>query len=100
MKTHAGRTLGKKCQAAPNGQAQKQSAGEPYIQFIDNRPETVSQRKLKIIASTSLQSKRVEQLQTRAKYHPTKQFQKQGLEEDEPLQGKSYSIQKQVSENV
>lgn len=66
MNTHAGKTQENKIQSASAANSQKQSGGEPTFQFVDNRPETIAQRKLQEMANNSPQAKQAAQLQTMA----------------------------------
>jgi hypothetical protein len=52
-----------KSQSVANELSQKQSSGESTFQFVDNRPETVMQRKLRDIANNSLPVQRNHALQ-------------------------------------
>lgn len=50
-------TQGNKSQSLANEVSQKQSGGVSTLQFVDNRPEAVAQRKLQQIANNSPQAK-------------------------------------------
>ena len=51
---HAYKTQEDKIQSFYNGKSQTQSAGEPTLQFVDNRIEAVAQRKLQEMADNSV----------------------------------------------
>jgi hypothetical protein len=51
MKTHADKTQENKSQAITKGANKKQSGSDLTFQFVDNRPETVAQRKLHEMAN-------------------------------------------------
>jgi len=53
MNTHTNKTQENKSQSVSNGGSQMQSSGESTFQFVDNRPEVVSHRKLQEMANTS-----------------------------------------------
>jgi hypothetical protein len=55
MHTHADKTQENKSQSVANTVPQKQNGGETTFQFVDNRPEAVTQRKSQEIANNSLQ---------------------------------------------
>ncbi len=55
MNTYADRIQENKSQSVANAVSQKQSGGESVFQFVDNRPETVAQRKLQEMANNSSQ---------------------------------------------
>jgi len=63
MNTHADKTQENKRQTFANTTSQKQSGGESTLQFLDNRPETVAQRKLQEMANNSPQVKQFKILQ-------------------------------------
>lgn len=65
MKTHADKTGDNKSQAVANSLPKTESKGESALQFTDNRPETVAQRKLQEMANNSpavMQLKAVQQM--------------------------------------
>ena len=64
MNTHADKTQENKSQSVANAVSQKKSSGESTFQFVDNRPETVAQRKLQEVVSNSPQMKLADQLQS------------------------------------
>jgi hypothetical protein len=55
MHTHADKTQENKSQSVANTVPQKQNGGETTFQFVDNRPEAVTQRKSQEIANNSPQ---------------------------------------------
>lgn len=56
MNTHADKRQENKSQSAAYADSQKKSCGEATFQFIDNRPEAITQRKLQEIANNSPQA--------------------------------------------
>jgi replicative superfamily II helicase len=52
-----------KGRAVANSVVQKQSSSKQGIVFVDNRPETVAQRKLQEVANNTPRSKQTTQLQ-------------------------------------
>jgi len=93
MNTHADRTQENKNHVAVNEFSQSQKGGESTFQFADNRPEAVTQRMLQKMAINSPQSKHASQLKTIANNNSERPVQKQGLEEEELLQGKFEPVQ-------
>jgi hypothetical protein len=69
MHTHADKTQENKSQSVANAISQKQSGGESTFQFVDNRPETIAQRKLQEMANNSPQAEQVAHLQAIATNH-------------------------------
>jgi hypothetical protein len=63
MNTHADKTQENKSQSVSNGESQMQGGGESTFQFVDNRPEAVTQRKLQEMANNSPQVKQLRALQ-------------------------------------
>lgn len=55
MNTHADKTQENKSQSMANAVSQKQSSSESTVQFVDNRPEAIAQRKLQEMANNSPQ---------------------------------------------
>ncbi len=72
MHTHADKTQENKNQSVSNVESNKQSSAEPILQFIDNRPEALAQRKLQEMANDSLQAKQTAQLNAIADIHTTR----------------------------
>ncbi len=64
MDTYAGRTQNNK--TASDSTSKSQGTGKSSLQFVDNRPETISQRKAQEIASNSAQVAQLETHQTSA----------------------------------
>jgi hypothetical protein len=106
MNTHSDKTQENKNQVVVNGMSQKSTSGASTFQFVDNRPETVAQRKLQNLANNSSQagqtSVNVAQKQgleeeelLQAKFITT---QKKGIEEEELLQGKFNPVQMKMPE--
>ena len=69
MNTHADKTQENKSQSVTNAVSQKQSASEPTFQFVDNRLEAITQRKLQEMVNSSPQAKQTAQLQSMADNH-------------------------------
>ncbi len=55
MNTHADKTQENKSQSVANAVSRKQNNGVSTFQFVDNRPETIAQRKLQEMANNSTQ---------------------------------------------
>lgn len=64
MNTHIDKIQENKSHLTANSDTPKQSGSESAFQFVDNRPEAVTQRKLQGIANSSLPAKHTVQLQT------------------------------------
>ncbi len=62
MNTHVDKTQENKSQSVANTVSQKQSGSESAFQFVDNRPETVAQRKLQQLAHIRSQAQPIAQL--------------------------------------
>ncbi len=75
MNIHADKTQEYKNQSVANGVAQRKSSSETAFQFVDNRPETIVQRKLQETINSSSQSKQTAQLQTITDSYAAKQHQ-------------------------
>jgi len=69
MNTYADKTQENKNQSVVNAASQKQSCSRSTFQFVDNRPEAVTQRKLQEMANNSPLAKQVAQLQAMADTH-------------------------------
>lgn len=95
MTTHAERTTENKNLVVANDTSQKNNANNSTFQFADNRPETITQRKLQKISNTDAQTTPIAQLKNYANNFSVKIAQKKALEEEELLQGKFNFIQKQ-----
>lgn len=59
MNTHADKTQENKGRAVANSLPKQQSNGEPAFHFVDNRPETIAQKKLQEMANNSPQVKQL-----------------------------------------
>lgn len=80
MNTHADKTQENKSPSKAIGSvenvvSQLHNSGERALQFIDNRPEVITQRKLQLLANNNPQAKRVAQFQAMANSHATQQSQ-------------------------
>jgi hypothetical protein len=65
MNTHADRTQENKSQSVANAVSQKKSSGESTFQFVDNRPEVVTQRKLQEVANSYSQNQPIQRMMRR-----------------------------------
>ncbi|MFT4757768.1 MAG: hypothetical protein ACI91R_002425 [Vicingaceae bacterium] len=70
MNTHADKTQKNKSQTVTAEASQMQSAGESTFQFVDNRPESVAQRKLQEMANSSPQVSQLRAFQDMANNSP------------------------------
>jgi hypothetical protein len=70
MNTHVDKTQENKSQAVTNAISQKQIGGESTFQFVDNRPETIAQRKLQEMANNSPQVSQLKAFQEMANNSP------------------------------
>ena len=104
MNIHADKTQGNKNHVVSKDVAQKEhsilnsNADEPAFQFVDNRPETTTHKQLQKMALNSPQTNQALQLQSIANSQTRSTIQKQGIDEEELLQGKFITIQKQPLE--
>jgi hypothetical protein len=70
MNTHADKTQENKSQAVSTVDSQIQSSGESTFQFVDNRPEAITQRQLQEIANNSPQVSQLRAFQEMANNSP------------------------------
>lgn len=70
MNTHADKTQENKSQAVSVVDSQIQSGGKSTLQFVDNRPEAVAQRKLQEMANNSQQVSQLRAFQKMANNSP------------------------------
>ncbi|WP_372948285.1 DUF4157 domain-containing protein [Mariniphaga sp.] len=101
MNIHANKTQDSKNHVVTNKMPQKQNSsqnGEPAFQFVDNRPETTTQIQLQKMTLNSPHANQALQLKTIANSQAESPIQKQGIEEEELLQGKFLTVQKQPLE--
>jgi len=89
MNTHSEKTQENKNQLGLNRTTPKSGGSESSLQFVDNRPETIAQRKLHKMANNSQSA----QLQVIAANYSESTIQKKGTEEEELLQGKFLTVQ-------
>ena len=75
MNTHADKTQKNKSQSVSVAYSQMKSGGESTFQFVDNRPETIVQKKLKEVANNIPQVKQAAQLQEMADNNSSRQHQ-------------------------
>ena len=73
MNTHADKTQENKSQSVANGESQLHNGGKSTFQFVDNRPEAVTQRKLQEMANNSPRVKELRVFQSKANNHTTQQ---------------------------
>ena len=109
MNTHADKTSENKSQAVTNSLPKLQSIGESAVQFVDNRPEAIAQRKLQKaidnsprvqqlkayqkMANNSPQVKQLKVYQAMANNFTSQTVQRKENLEEETLQGKFEPIQ-------
>lgn len=101
MNIHANRTRENKNHAVINKMSQKQNSGqsgEPAFQFVDNRPETTTQIQLQKMTINSPHANQALQLKSMLTSQLKMPVQKQGIEEEELIQGKFITLQKQSLE--
>lgn len=96
MNTHTVKTQENKNNVVVNHMSERQNRSDSTFQFADNRPETITQRKLIAMANSRsenpVQKQGLEEEELlQGKFKP---IQKKGLEEEELLQGKFNTIQK------
>jgi len=89
MNTHSEKTQENKSHAVFTGTTQKSGGSESSLQFVDNRPQAIAQRKLHEMANNSQST----QLQAIAANYSQSTVQKQGIEDEELLQGKFLTVQ-------
>jgi hypothetical protein len=70
MNTHADKTQENKSQSVSAADSQMQSGGESMLQFEDNRPEAIAQRKLQEMANNSPQALQLKAFQYMANNSP------------------------------
>ena len=70
MNTRADKTQENKSRSVTNEFRQKQRGGEPTFQFVDNRPETIAQRKLQEMANNCSRVKQLKAIQKMANNNP------------------------------
>jgi hypothetical protein len=98
MKAETEKTVSKQSKAIAAASPARQFKQESDVQFEDRRPEAVDQRELAGKADSSPQAGRIAQLQAMADGSAVGTVQRLGLEEEEPLQGKFKTIQRQGAE--
>lgn len=99
MKTQTEKSKLKKSKAVASASSDKKNKKESEVQFHDNRAESVAQRKLEGVADKNSNAGKIAQLQAIANDSSPEPVQKQGLEEEEMLQGRFETIQKQGPED-
>jgi hypothetical protein len=65
MNSHTDKTQENKSQSVANAISQQQSSSDSSLQFEDNRPEAIAQRKLQEMANNNPQVKKAAQLQAK-----------------------------------
>jgi len=73
MNTHADKKQENKNQSVANETSQKQRGSESTLQFVDNRPEAIAQRKLHELANNSPQVSQLKAFQDMADNYSSKQ---------------------------
>lgn len=74
MNTHSDKSQDTKNQSVSAAESLKQSGSESALQFEDNRPETLAQRKMQEMADNSPQTKQAAQLQAMVDNHSTQKL--------------------------
>ena len=100
MKAKTEKTVSKQSKAVAGASSVRQVRRKSDLQFEDSRPAVVAQRELAGKADSSPQAGRIAQLQAIVDGSAAATVQRQGLEEEEPLQGKFETIQKQEEEEL
>ncbi|MCF8298332.1 MAG: DUF4157 domain-containing protein [Saprospiraceae bacterium] len=98
MNTHANKTKENKSQSVANILSQKQSNNDSTFQLVDKRPEAIAQKKQQDRVNGSPLLAKATQLQALADSFSEKTVQKAGIEEEEAVQGKFETVQKQGAE--
>ena len=93
MNTHADKAHENKNHVVFNENSQKQNGNESTFQFVDNRPEAITQRILQKMAINSPQTSHSLQLKSIVNIHAGSVMQKRDIEEEELLQGKFETVQ-------
>lgn len=88
MNTHADKTQENKSQSGSSADSQMISNSQSTFQFVDNRPEAVTQRKLQEIANNSSQAKQAAQFKAMAVNYTNQQHQPYQRQENTPEQSK------------
>lgn len=70
MNMHADKSQENNKQSVGHAETQKQSGGASTVQFVDNRPEAIAQRKLQEMVDNSHQAQQAAQLQAMANNSP------------------------------
>lgn len=94
MKTHASKTRENKSRSISQIKSGRQSSENPGLHFTDNRPETVTQRKLNDMANNRQHAQQAAQL--KAISNSGSAVQLKSPEEEELLQGKFKTVQRKV----
>ncbi|MFA5329576.1 MAG: DUF4157 domain-containing protein [Prolixibacteraceae bacterium] len=98
MNTQAHQTKNDKSQALIRENTSRQKSNESNSQFADNRPESVAQRKLNEMANNSQEAKQAAQLKAIANNSSGSAIQLREIEDEELLQGKFITAQRQSLE--
>ena len=98
MKAQADKTVAKLSKAAAGASPARQFKPESEVQFEDRRPAAVGQRALAGKVDSSPQAGRIAQLQAMADGSAAGTIQRRGMDEEEPMQGKLETIQRQGAE--
>lgn len=92
MKTQVAKTQENKRQVTGQNKSQRKSSENSGFHFADNRPETVTQRKLNGMVNNSQQAQQAAQL--KAISNTSSAIQLNSIEEEELLQGKFKTVQR------
>ncbi|MCP5003940.1 MAG: hypothetical protein GY941_08325 [Planctomycetes bacterium] len=92
MNTQADKTQENKSHSVTNGIAQTQSSSESAFQFVDNRPETIAQRKLQEMAINCPQVKQEAQLQAMADNYSARRSQPMQKKEAAQMGARAFKI--------
>ena len=98
MKAEADRTKSSNSRAVASTATVRQDKKKPECLFADNRPEAVAHREHAGKADNSPQAGKIAQLQAMANGTDVETVQRQGAEEEELLQGKFKTLQRQPEE--
>ena len=103
MSTYAIKNQNEKSHSATKSVSKAKSDSNEFVDFFDQRPEAVAQSRVQDLADRSLQSIKLSSFQQKADSNSnnsqTVQLKKylnlkKGVSEEEPIQGKFISIQK------
>lgn len=96
MNTHTNKNVKNKNHSEANEVSRIKNVNESNFQFVDNRLETIIQRKIQQMTLTGPHSNQTLQLQTISNSQPKKLIQNQKIDEEEFLQDKINSLSVEV----